>query len=124
MSAENIFLIANCFALMGWHVLGVAVVFKLNWLRDQVAGFGWPITLCLLYATLVILYFGQVDGGFDSLANVKRLFASEHAILAGWVHYLAFDLFVGSWIARETETRGMNRWWLVLFVPPTFLLGP
>ncbi len=124
MNPESVFLIANCYALIGWIILGVAVVMKREWLRDQIAGFWWPITLCLLYAILVILYFGKVDGGFDSLANVKRLFASDHAVLAGWVHYLAFDLFVGSWIAREAHNKGMSRWWLVLFIPPTFLLGP
>lgn len=124
LGTENVFSIANGFALSGWITLGVAVVFKQNWLRDEVAGFWWPITLCLLYSILVILFFGQVDGGFDSLANVKRLFASDQALLAGWVHYLAFDLFVGSWIAREAELRGMSRWWLTLFLPPTFLLGP
>jgi hypothetical protein len=115
---------ANCFALSGWCILAVAVVRRHDWLRDHLAGFWWPVILCLQYAAIVILFFSQSEGGFDSLANVRQLFASDWALLAGWIHYLAFDLFIGSWIARETEARGMSRWWLVLFLPPTFLLGP
>jgi hypothetical protein len=124
VTAENVFLIANSFALCGWIILIVAVCFKLDWLRDHVAGFGWPISMSVLYATLIVLFFGKAEGGFDSLPNVKLLFTSDWAALAGWVHYLAFDLFIGSWIAKETMTRGINRLWLVIILPATFMLGP
>ncbi len=78
----------------------------------------------MLYTSIVVLFFGQEEGGFDSLAQVKRLFASDWAVLAGWVHYLAFDLFIGAWIAREVAAKGMSRWCLVPLLPATFLFGP
>lgn len=124
MTAENVFLIANSFALGGWLVLVFAVLRKHDWLRDRVAGCWWPLALCVLYAVLIALFFGRTEGGFDSLANVKLLFTSDWAALAGWVHYLAFDLFIGSWIARETMQKGIGRLWLVLLLPATFLFGP
>lgn len=124
MTAENVFLIANSFALGGWLVLFFAVLRKHDWLRDQVAGCWCPLVLCVLYAALITLFFGQTEGGFDSLANVKLLFTSDWAALAGWVHYLAFDLFIGSWVARETMRKGISRLWLVLLLPATFLFGP
>jgi hypothetical protein len=40
------------------------------------------------------------------------------------VHYLAFDLFVGAWIAAETERAGLSRLLLVPVLPLTFLFGP
>lgn len=124
MTAESLFSIANSFALAGWLVLSFAVLRKHDWLRDQVAGCWWPLALSVLYTALVVLFFSQAEGGFDSLANVKRLFTSDWAALAGWVHYLAFDLFIGSWIAKETIYKGISRLWLVLILPATFLFGP
>jgi Domain of unknown function (DUF4281) len=124
MSADVVFQLANGFALCGWLVLVYAVLRGKEWLRDTLAGCWWPIALCVLYTSIVVLFFGQEEGGFDSLAQVKRLFASDWAVLAGWVHYLAFDLFIGAWIAREVAAKGMSRWCLVPLLPATFLFGP
>ena len=44
--------------------------------------------------------------------------------LAGWVHYLAFDLFIGANIAREVADRGISRLFLIVLLPLTFLFGP
>jgi hypothetical protein len=124
MSAEFVFSLANPFALLGWAILVFSVFRKNDWLRDTIAGFWWPLALSLLYFLLILLFFGKADGGFDTLANVKMLFTSDWAALAGWVHYLAFDLFIGAWIARQVMTRGMNRLWLVPLLPAAFLFGP
>ena len=48
-------------------------------------------------------------GGFGSIAEVRALFANDSALAAGWLHYLAFDLFVGAWIAREGPGLGRPR---------------
>ena len=124
MTADFVFSLANAFALLGWLTLAFAVFRKNSWLRDRIVGFWWPITLSSLYFLLIILFFGKADGGFDSLSNVKMLFTSDWVALAGWVHYLAFDLFVGAWIARQVMDGGMNRLWLVPLLPTTFLFGP
>jgi hypothetical protein len=124
MTASDVFSIANPFALLGWLILGFAVVRKNAWLRDTIAGFFWPLALSGLYVGLILLFFGQGQGGFNSLAEVKQLFQSDWLLLAGWVHYLAFDLFVGAWIARQIMTRGVSRLWLIPLLPATFLFGP
>ena len=66
----------------------------------------------------------DLNTGHQPLANVKLLFTSDWAALAGWVHYLAFDLLVGSWIAREVMQRGQPRLLLVPLLPLTFMFGP
>jgi hypothetical protein len=53
------------------------------------------------------------EGGFGSLADVMKLFAREEAVLAGWIHYLAFDLFVGTWEAEDGLGRGVSGFLLV-----------
>jgi hypothetical protein len=62
--------------------------------------------------------------GFDSLSNVMLLFTKPEIALAGWIHYLAFDLFVGSW---EVRTARAERIPLLIVLPClllTFLFGP
>jgi Domain of unknown function (DUF4281) len=124
VTAHHLFSIANLFALVGWLVLGWAVVRRNNWLRDDIAGRWWPLALAAFYSLLILLFFGKTEGGFDSLANVKKLFTSDWLLLAGWIHYLAFDLFVGAHIARRVMEDRLPRLTLLLLLPLTFMFGP
>ena len=124
MTAAEVFSIANAFALAGWAILIAAVIAKRPWLRDAVAGTIWPLLLSVLYVAALGLGWGSTGGGFSSLAGVRQLFSGDWTLLAGWVHYLAFDLFVGSWIAAETERAGLPRLVLIPLLPLTFLFGP
>jgi hypothetical protein len=90
----------------------------------QLAGLGIPVLLAGLYAVLLALHAPGAEGGFSSLADVAALFRTEGVLLAGWVHYLAFDLFIGAWICRRGAAEGMNPWLVRLCLPPTFLAGP
>lgn len=55
---------------------------------------------------------------------MRTLFASDPVLVAGWVHYLAFDLFVGIWIAEQADALGLSRWLQAPILVATFLLGP
>ena len=123
MTAEQVFSFANPAALVGWIILIIAVITKRDWLRDRLAGFWWPLGLSAVYAVLIVFFFFKAPGGFGSLPDVKLLFTSDWAALAGWVHYLAFDLLVGTWIAREVMQRGQPRLLLVPLLPLTFMFG-
>jgi len=90
--------------------------------------------LCLVYAVLlVLLVAGMIDSLHDagaessvdlSLSGIKALFRSDGAIVLGWTHYLAFDLFVGLWIARDADAKGFPRIAQVPVLLTTFLAGP
>lgn len=92
--------------------------------------------LSLVYAVLlVLLVTGAVDPLRDaglpphdladlSLAGIKSLFRSDGAIVLGWTHYLAFDLFVGLWIARDADAKGFSRLAQAPVLLATFLTGP
>jgi hypothetical protein len=82
------------------------------------------VLLSALYAVLLAIHAPGAEGGFSSLAAVAALFRTEGVLLAGWVHYLAFDLVVGAWICRRGSAEGMNPWLIRLCLPPTFLAGP
>jgi hypothetical protein len=63
-------------------------------------------------------------GGFGTLDEVAALFRSPGNLLAGWLHYLAFDLFVGRWIVDDALSRAGPRWPVLPCLALTFLFGP
>lgn len=118
------FSLANLAALAGWLLL-IATLFvpRVRSAGWAIAGRWLPAGFALAYAVLIAISFGG-DGGFDSLASVRALFADDRALLAGWLHYLAFDLFAGRWIAERGVARGRPAWLLIPILALTFLLGP
>jgi hypothetical protein len=124
LAASQIFLIANSVALLGWIILIAGILLNRPFLRDQLAGRWIPLGLATLYFVLIVFFFGKAEGGFDTLGNVQKLFTFPWVALAGWVHYLAFDLFVGVWISRRVMEDGLPRWTLIALLPLTFTFGP
>jgi purine-cytosine permease-like protein len=124
MTASALFSVFNMLALVGWVTLSAGVFLQRPWLRDVLAGTYVPVLISVAYLVLIALFFGGADGGFDTLENVQKLFTSPWAALAGWTHYLAFDLFMGARIARGMEEQGLPRWPLIAVLPLTFLFGP
>jgi Domain of unknown function (DUF4281) len=124
MTASGLFSAFNMLALAGWFTLGAGVALKRAWLRDTLVGTYIPVFMSAAYAVLIMFFFSSAEGGFDTLENVQKLFASPWAALAGWIHYLAFDLFMGSRIARGMEEERLPRWPLMIILPLTFLFGP
>jgi hypothetical protein len=122
---DAVFAIANALALLGWGALllapwrRVALVRLARFAAAAIAG---------VYATLVLrgLLVGPglpEEAGFTSLAGVVALLAAPGAILGAWVHLLAFDLFVGSWIAADAEGR-LPHGMVVPCLLLCFLAGP
>jgi len=86
-----------------------------------------PLGLAAAYTGLIAIHYlgpHRGEGGFGSLAQVAALFRDPWALLAGWVHYLCFDLAVGSWETRDAHRRGVPHLALVPCLLTTFLVGP
>jgi hypothetical protein len=118
---NHIFSIAGDLVLPVWLLL----IFAPRWRWTQrLAALVVPLLLAAVYAALV-LHGGRVQGGgFGSLAQVARLFTSQDLLLAGWIHYLAFDLFTGAWQSRDALRLGLSRWLVAPCLVLTFLFGP
>lgn len=125
---EIIFSLASLGAIVGWIGLGLAVLAPPGSLRDVLLTFGGrivPVALCLLYVGLLVLHWGTApDGSFSSLSGVQALFSVAGKMLGGWVHFLAFDLFIGHWIAKEVLVHDRSRLPLTIVLPVTFMYGP
>ena len=116
MPWEAIFNYANLYALVCWAVLAFAPKRETLIAPLFYAGVG---LLAASYAVLIVgLLSGQIDGGtgstgaspnFTTLAGVQALFDTQGGASIGWIHYLAFDLFVGIWVARNADRHGYLR---------------
>ena len=122
MQAESIFGICNIVAMTGWILMSVAP--RWRWTHLIVTSGLIPMLLGMLYLYLIVRYFGTAEGGFGSLKDVMQLFKDPNAVLAGWVHYLAFDLFVGSWELRDGQFHQISHWLLLPCLLLTFMFGP
>ena len=83
-----------------------------------------PGGLSTVYALIVLSRFAGAEGGFDSLASVALLMGQDWPLLAGWVHFLAFDLFVGAVMAARMDRAGVSRVVQAPVLFATFMLGP
>lgn len=110
-------------AMIGWLIL---IFLPRRWpLLLFVPRYLIPFGLSLLYAGLALAHFFTIEGGgYSSLEEVGALLSKDEMLLAGWVHYLAFDLFIGGWIAVEADKVGLNRLIQAPILVLTFMFGP
>ena len=122
MTSDQLFTLASNLAMAGWIVL----LFLPFWKKRELYILAVPvILLALLYSVLI---FSSVDGdtlkNFGSLEGISLLFSDRTMLLAGWVHYLAFDLFAGVYIVRNARANNINHWLTTPTLALTFLFGP
>lgn len=122
MTAEQIFAIANSVSVLCWILL--AILPNRRWVTDVLTGKAAPALFAVTYIAIVVAVFPRAEGTFSTLAGVTQLFSNPWLLLAGWLHYLAFDLLVGTWEARDSIERGVPRWLLVPCLFMTLMFGP
>ena len=122
MAPEQIFSIANLISLCAWILL--AAFPKRKWIADTAAGIAIPALFAGLYTALIATHFWSGEGGFSTLGEVRLLFGNPWLLLAGWIHYLAFDLLIGAWEVRDARDRGVPHLFVVPCLVLTFLFGP
>jgi ABA4-like protein len=102
MTPDQIFSAVNLIAVGSWVLLALLPRRRV---ANLVAGTAVPALLAAVYVAIIATKWAGSSGGFNSLSAVALLFSNRWLLLAGWTHYLAFDLFVGSWEVRGRRTR-------------------
>ena len=121
MELEQIFSMATYLAMGGWLLL---VIVPRQPVALLLSGLVLPLLLSAAYLFLIAQHMNGAEGGFGSLADVTTLFQKQELLLAGWIHYLAFDLFIGAWETRDAQRHGLPHLVVIPCLIMTFMLGP
>ncbi|GAB3341803.1 ABA4-like family protein [Marivirga atlantica] len=122
MDNASLFSTVNTIALVSWVVL---LIFPFSQLVKKLLLGIVVVGLAILYVFLITQTFdADAMESFGSLSGIATMFQNEIALLAGWVHYLAFDLMVGLFITNNAQKYGVNRFILIPCLFLTFMLGP
>ena len=124
MTYEIIFNIYNTGILIFWLLL---LVFPKSKLTQKMTDFPWiPLVIAFGY----IYFLGTSDSifpvDFSSLSGLTEMFQNSNprGVAAGWLHYLAFDFWVGCWILRDSQKKGVKHAFIIFPMFFTFMLGP
>lgn len=126
MNALNLlFKAASYICLLGWVLLIVLP----NWQHTDLVVLSIVALLCAIYAYTLFVQKNIVGerypkGSFWTLKGVVNLFKNPRAVLAGWVHYLAFDLMVGLYIKNDAFTHEISFWFIIPCLLLTLMFGP
>jgi len=122
MSPDALFVVCMRVAMLGWLLL-IALP-RWRWTTGLIASVVVPAMMATVYAFLVIPRLEKILSGFGSVASISALFQDPAVMVAGWVHYLAFDLFVGTWEVGDARRHGIHHLLVVPCLMLTLMAGP
>ena len=127
ISADDLYLALNYGVMPFWALIIFVPFLKIT--DTLVHSVLAPIILGVTYTWLLANVMGGVvhmpeGAGFASLDALMKTFSMKEAVVAGWAHYIVFDLFVGAWIARDAQRVGLNQFIVAPSLLLTFLVGP
>ena len=122
MSIDLIFNFCQALALAGWLGLVAAPLNR----RLLIGGArGVAVVLAVAYLAQLLGNTVPVEGGnFNSISGVTALFSQPANVMLGWTHFLAFDLFVGSWIVEDASRDEFPHWAIIPILIATLMIGP
>ena len=125
---EMLYLWVNIGVLPFWFLI---VFFPQSHLCKYLATSIFPIFILsgvyvfVLYQAYLISY--DFIGNFNlylGLNYVSELFDDELYLLLFWIHFVAVNLFIGTWILKDSQKLNMNKLILSLPLITTYLIGP
>lgn len=122
MEAEFLFKACNLTGLIGWGFIIFAPHQRItkNFVQMGII----PVALALVYLFVAVFNFGDAEGDFSSIKGLRSLFENDYALLAGWVHYLVFDQWVGLWETYNAKKFGIKHVYIIPCLILTLMLGP
>ena len=123
MNPDTLFKVTCMVAAVGWIVLLFISPFWSGY--DK---FLTGIIIALLALTYTYLNFSNFDpdilSKFSTLDGIQSLFQNKSLLLAGWEHFMAFDLLVAVWIKKNSIKLGIKHWMIIPALIFTCMLGP
>jgi hypothetical protein len=121
---ETLFTLSNVLVLPFW-LLMIALP-HWRWTQRLLASPLVVAPAALLYAILVVPLLGQALPALmnPQLAGISALLGAPSGATVAWVHFLAFDLFVGRWVYLDSRERGLSAWLMAPVLFAVLMLGP
>ena len=127
MTPDGLFRVCGMLAMLGWLCLLSTPLWPARYretLPRLIGAIVIPALIAVVYSGVILTHWAGHPGGFNSLDAVMLLFTDRWLVVAGWVHYLAFDLFIGGWELADSRQRGVPHLLLIPFLLLTFFFGP
>ena len=106
-TTEMIYIWLNIGVIPFWLVL---IVFPQSNICKYIVSSIFPIIVfSAIYTYLIILFFNSGYNFIDNfdlykgLANLNELMSDNSFLITFWIHFLAINLFCGSWIVRDCQ---------------------
>jgi len=83
------------------------------------------VYIFILYKSFLIGY--DFSGNFNlylGLSELSRLFEDSLYLMIFWTHFIAINLFVGGWMAKDSQKFSINKILLAIPLIITYLIGP
>lgn len=124
MSMDTLFQLSGLLTMPFWLLM--ILVPHWRW-TQRIMGSLWTIVpAALLYAVLVLPNVATLwmDLANPTLVNIAALLGTPSGATIGWVHFLAFDLFVGRWAYLDSRAHGLTAWIASPILFFVLMLGP
>ena len=128
LSFENIYLWTNFSILPFWFML--IIIPNSKFTQFFVNSIILPLILSTIYIYIIYQIILLDESIFDvfklylSLDNLYTVFATESFLLVFWLHFLALNLFLGSWISRDGVKYNMSRGLVSVPLILVYFTGP
>jgi hypothetical protein len=127
ITPDGLFRLCGMLASLGWLCLLLTPLWPRR-VRERLPRFIGaiciPAIIAVVYSGVILTHWAGHPGGFNSLDAVMQLFTSRWLVVAGWVHYLAFDLFIGGLEVADSRQRGIPHLAILPLLLLTFFFGP
>jgi Domain of unknown function (DUF4281) len=116
---EQVFSISSLLVMPFWALMIFAP--RWSWTKRIIGSPFISLPAALLYAVLVVPNALSLLPALanPNLAGIQTLLGSPQGATVAWIHFLAFDLFVGRWAYLDSQERGIN---VFLMAPVLFLV--
>lgn len=110
---EILFQLANVYITPFWFLMLFLPLW--SWTRRIIGSIWVIVPIAAAYAVGMIATFVGDPGAMAEIANptlggIAALLGTPEGAAVGWVHFLAFDLFVGRWAYLDSRQRKLSPW--------------
>lgn len=121
---DQIFQLSNLLVMPFWALMIILPFWR--WTQRIIRSPWIAAPAALLYVALVLPQIGGLlaELANPQLAQIAALLGTPAGATIGWVHFLAFDLFVGRWVYLDSRERNLSAWLVSPILFFVLMFGP